>query len=110
MKQKYDTLRICIGPNIYPSFSSIKELYNLEMGLPVKYAHKLSDKVLNPLALEKTNVGLAVSIFTESTINGCSYYSKTGLPCFDDTAEFLKIITNWWDVMNLKSPCKGKHK
>ena len=98
------------GTTKYPCFANIEELHNLELGAPVKYAHKLSDKVLNPLALEKTNVSLATSIFDESTINALSYYSKTGMPCFDDTAEFLQIIKNWWDVMNVKSPNKGKHK
>ena len=40
----------------YPSFGHIKELHHLEMGAATKYAHKLSDKVIDPLALEKTNV------------------------------------------------------
>ena len=98
------------GPNKYPSFGSIEQLHSLELGAPIKFAHKLSDKVLNPLALEKTNVSLATSVFDESTINALSYYGESGMPGFADTAEFLQIIKNWWDVLNVKPPCKGKHK
>ena len=100
-----------ILPNMYPMFDHIKKVHELEMGNPVKYAHKLSDKVINPLALEKTNVSLATAVFDESTTNALKHFSKLdGFQGMADTAEFLQIIKNWWDVLNVKSVFKGKHK
>ena len=43
------------------NFNHIKSLCHIEMGKPIKMAHKLNDKVLNPCSLEKTNVKLADS-------------------------------------------------
>ena len=96
--------------NFYPNFAHVKELQNIEIGKPVKIAHKISDKVINPLALEKTNVSLADALFDESTINGLLFYGRNGFPAFIQTAKFLRIIRNWWDTFNVKSKCKGKHK
>ena len=94
----------------YPTFQHVIQLHNLEMGETVKYAHKLSDKVINPLALEKTDVSLAVSLVTDSTIGGLYHFSKKGFPAFADTAEFLQIVKNWWDILNVKSLSKEKNK
>ena len=96
--------------NFYPNFAHVKELQNIEIDKPVKIAHKISDKVINPLALEKTNVSLADALFDESTINGLLFYGKNGFPAFIETAKFLRIIRNWWDTFNVKSKFKGKHK
>ena len=82
----------------------------MELGKAVKYGHKLNDKVLNPLALEKTNVMLAQSCFHESTINALRYYGVTDHHHFLVTADFLEIIRNWWDTVNVKSKEKGRHK
>ena len=64
------------GLKIDPYMQHIKELYKLELGKPVKYAYKLSDKVLHPMPIEKTNVNLADCLFHESTINALEYYAK----------------------------------
>ena len=96
--------------NIYPNFAHIRQLEHLERGKPIKIAHKLTEKVLKPLALEKTNVMLANDLFHECTINGLEYYAKNGFGSFAHTAQFLRIIRNWWDTFNVKSPWKGVHK
>ena len=96
--------------NFYPNFAHLRQLQNIEISKPVKIAHKLSDKVINPLALEKTNVSIADNLFAESTINGLLFYGKEGFPQFIQTAKFLRIIRNWWDMFNVKSRFKGKHK
>ena len=85
-------------------------MQDIEIGNPVKIAHKLNDKVLNPRSLEKTNVRLADALFHESTINGLEYYGKNGFPYFTHTAKFLRVIRNWWDQCNVKSMYKGEHK
>jgi len=57
-----------------PSFLHLEELFDLELGKPLKLAYRLSDKVLHPTNIEKTNVGLADSIFHD-------YYSGSFALC-----------------------------
>ena len=71
------------------------------MGKPVKMAHKLNDKVLNPSSLEKTSVKLADNIFHESTINALTYYANNGYPVFNGTVDFLKLICNLFNTIQL---------
>ncbi len=91
-------------------FDHIEEMYTLELGKPVKMAYKLNDKVLHPSNIEKTNVQLADSLFHESTIGGLRYYSEHGHPEWADTANFLQVIRNWWNIVNVKGPTVGKRK
>ena len=78
-------------------------MYELELGKPIKMAHKLSDKVLNPSTIEKTNVKLADSCFHESTINALKYHSNYGHKEFSETAEVLQIFRTWFNAVNVKS-------
>ena len=91
------------GQEIAPDFNHIVELYKLELGQPVKIAHKLNDKVLNPQPIEKTNVELADRLFHESTIAALDYYSERGHPEWKKTANFLRIVRIWWNICNVKS-------
>jgi hypothetical protein len=77
------------GEKIAPDMDHIECLRKIELGRPAKYAHKLTDKVLHPMPIQKTNVKLADSLFHESTIEGLVYYSKHGHPEFQNTASFL---------------------
>ena len=85
------------------SVDHVKELYELEFGKPIKMAYKLSDQVLNPSTIEKTNVRLADSFFHESTINALQYHSKNGHEDFAETAELLEIFRKWFNAVNVKS-------
>ena len=58
------------------NFDHVVKVYELELGKPVKFAQKLNDQCLNPAAIEKCNVSLAVSVFHESTINALDQYSN----------------------------------
>ncbi len=91
-------------------YNHLELLYNLELGKPVKIAYKLSDKVLHPTNIEKTNVLLADSIFHESTIAGLRFYAKEGRPEWDDTANFLHVVRNWWNILNVKNRNLGFRK
>jgi len=92
-------------------FQHLIDLFKLEMGKPAKMAYKLSDKVLHPKPIEKTNVSLAVAIFDPSTIAAMEYYSKhLCLPEWKGTCRFLKIVLQWWQIVNVKNPCTGIHK
>ena len=78
------------------------------MSKSIKLAHKLNDKVLNPCVLEKTNVKLADSLFHSSTINALIYYSSHGYPEFNYTADFLTIVRNWFNMMNVQTFYHGQ--
>ena len=42
-------------------------------------------------------------MYHESTINVLNYYSNHGYPDFKETADFLSIIRNWFNTVNVKS-------
>ena len=67
-------------------------------------AHKITDKVINPVSIEKTNVHLADACFHNSTINALRYYAKNGKPHFTETADVLQLMRNWWGIMNAYLP------
>ncbi len=93
------------------SFFHLEDLYSIEMGKPVKMAYKLSDKVLHPTNIEKTNVQLADSLFHESTIAALRFYAnEKNIPGFNDTADFLQVVRNWWNILNVKNPLLGTKK
>ena len=96
----------------HADFNHIVGLYNLEASSSLKKAHKLSPAALNPKSIEKTSVTLATSVFAESTRDALRYYAE-----HDDrhaewrgTADFISLVLKLWNVMNVKSSCKGKHK
>ncbi len=91
------------------SFLHLEQLYNLELGKPIKMAYKLSDKVLHPTNIEKTNVLLADSLFHESTIAGLRFYAEE-FPDWKYTADFLQVVRNWWNILNVKSAFIGTRK
>jgi len=93
----------------YPTFKHIERMYTMEVGKPLKMAHKLNDKVMHPLSIEKTNVKLADAVFHESTINALEFYSSSH-PEFADTVEFLKIVRKMWNITNVKTPKVGQKK
>ena len=94
---------------INPMFEHIKEVYGMEMGKPVKYGYKLNDKNLASKPIERCNVQLADAIFHESTINALTVYANI-FPEFLDTAEYLRRIRKWWNIVNVNSLTMGKRK
>ena len=63
----------------------------MELSKPVKTAYDLNDECLNPQAIEKVKVGLAVHIFCELIRNAFPYYVKNGQPEWEGTLNFLKL-------------------
>ena len=96
------------GGNLHASFDHLNELYDIELGKSVRMAYKLSDKMLRPTSIEKTDVGLADSCFHESTINALRYYSNHGYSKFFETAEVLQIFRTWSNATNVKSLYAGQ--
>ena len=65
--------------------------------------YKLTEQVLHPQAIEKTNVKLADGAFHESTLNALEYYVAHGYAYFEGTALFIKIVKDWFNQVNVKS-------
>ena len=93
---------------IFPKFSDLEELYNIEYGKTQKMAYKLNEQVLHPQSIEKTNVKLADAAFHESTINALTYYAAHGYENFKNSAIFIKRIRNWFSQVNVKSADYGR--
>ena len=72
-----------------PKISHLQKVYNRELGKHLKIAHRLSEKVLHPSTIEKTNEKLADVLFHNSTINALMFYTDNGYPEFYDKANYL---------------------
>ena len=93
------------------NFQDIVDLYNHEATMALKKAHRLSAATLDPKNIEKTSVKLAVSVFCESTRDALKFYSaQENKSTWGDTGDFISLILKLWNVMNVKSRTKGKHK
>lgn len=106
-----------LWPEYLPSgctadFNHVVQLYNHESSAALKKAHKLSPSVLQPKSIEKTSVKLATAVFCESTRDALQYYATH---CSDKaewagTASFISVVLKLWNIMNVKTSAKGKHK
>ena len=92
-------------------FQDVVDLFNHEATMPLKKAHRLTPATLAPKSIEKTSVKLATSVFHESTRDALQFYAvNEGKATWSETADFISLILKLWNVMNVKSSCKGKHK
>ena len=92
-------------------FQHVTDLYNLESTMSLKKAHRLTPAALQPKSIEKTSVKLATSVFSESTRDALQFYaSNENKQEWNGTADFISLIIKLWNVMNVKSRTKGKHK
>ena len=93
------------------NFQHVVDLFNLESNMTLKQAHRLTPAALKPKSIEKTSVKLATSIFSESTRNALVFYATNeGRSDWASTADFITLILKLWNVLNVKSSSKGKHK
>ena len=99
--------RILMTRKFEANFEHVVRLYKSEIGKPIKYAYKLTDKVMTPNGIEKTSVKLADALFHRSTIEGIKVYGEKECPDFLLTASFLEIIRDSWDSFNVKAPDVG---
>ncbi|GBM92343.1 hypothetical protein AVEN_9188-1 [Araneus ventricosus] len=90
-------------------FATIRELCNLESDKLVKYGFRLKLKALVPSSMERRNVKLVLCIFNEHVTEALAELGeKNKLLYSKDTSDFLKIIIKWWQIVNVKTPNKGK--
>jgi len=93
------------------NFRHIAELYHTESTSSEKKAHRLTPATLNPRNIEKTSVKLAVSVFSESTRDALQFYANhQGHSACLSTAEILSLVIKLWNVLNVKTSHKGRHK
>ena len=59
--------------------------------------------MLFPTKVEWSNTQLANAALHESTIAGLEHFADNGHPNFKHTAEFLRYIRRWFDIVNVKN-------
>lgn len=91
------------------SISHLEKVYEIERFNTLKLAPQLTYKVLHTSSLDKQNVYLATCIFNKKNIEALQFYRDQLGANVDGTIEFLTIIVNLWDILNVKSPEKGFH-
>jgi hypothetical protein len=98
------------GIPLSADINHIKNIYLQELRHPIKQAHKITRKVLNPLPVERTNVSLADSFFHESTYCALESLSDDANEDVIKTCNFLKLIRKWWNFVNVKTKGCGHRK
>ena len=102
------TTKPCIGFAL-ASFNSLKQLHNAECNSLVKFAYKLLVKALNPSTFELQNVKLALQIFNNFTVEALMIPGENlNISHYANMSVFIKIIVTWWQIVNVKTPLKGK--
>ncbi|KAG0709956.1 hypothetical protein GWK47_023779 [Chionoecetes opilio] len=90
--------------DIHVDIGHLVSVYNCELGKEAKMAYRLTDKVLNPTRIERTNVQLVAAATHESTTTALVYYAdKCSRPTFKETAAFLCLLRKWFNTCNVKS-------
>ena len=91
------------GIDVRADFKHVEMVFKLESGKPIKMAHRLSEKALHPSVIERSNVQHAEAVFHASTVNAMTFYATTSHPEMQPTANFLRLIRRWWDIVNCKT-------
>ena len=99
--QLYDFSETYFAP-----FSTLYELHKLEVDKIIKFSYNLSLKALFPSNCQ--NVKLVLKVFNENISNSLNALGPShNLPHYNGLSVFIKIITRWWSVMNVKTLFKG---
>lgn len=85
----------------------LKDIYHREKNEILKLAPALSQKVLYPTSLERQNVNIALRLFDEKNIVALEKYAPDG---YSATAEYMKEMSPWFKIMNVRAPETGIHK
>lgn len=96
------------GQVLTASFGTLRKAHEQESNELLRLAPTLSLKALNPSNLERQNVKLVLKIFNLSTIAALTSSTLAQLQHAKGTAEFIRIILTWWNIVNVKTPHKGQ--
>ena len=93
----------------FASFDSLKQLHHMEAQNTLKFSYKLSVKALHPSNLERQNVKLVLQLFSDYVSQSLLLLgNKFNILHYHDTGVFVKVITTWWEIVNVKTPRKGR--
>ena len=94
------------------SFSHLAVIYQLEQTSVIKQGNRLNYKCLHPHSIERLNVKLALRVFCDITVASLRTFgpSQEQLPNWEGTQFVIEIILKFWNIVNVKTPFKGKHK
>ena len=95
---------------ITAKFSHIKELFHMEVGAPLKLAHKLTNDCLCPTNIQRSSFKIFAAVFHESTVNALKYYVANGHSEWRGTQIFVDLIHKLACIVNVKTPCVGFQK
>ncbi|XP_077484882.1 uncharacterized protein LOC144094883 [Amblyomma americanum] len=91
------------------SFAAVRQLYSSEKTSLVKAAYRLNAKAVNPTSMERQNVKLALDVINQFVSNALrTHGSAFKIPQAESTALFIDVILTWWQIVNVKTPCKGQ--
>ncbi|KAJ3652723.1 hypothetical protein Zmor_018661 [Zophobas morio] len=90
-------------------FEAVRTLHLVEKDNLLKYGYTLSLKALFPTTIERQNVKLVLQVFNQSIVTALRQFGpRKNLISFEDTAIYLQIFCQWWDIVNTKTLLKGK--
>lgn len=93
------------------SLLTLKKLHEVEHYKLAKYAHMLTTRALFPKNIERQNVKLVLQIFNMHTVEGLQLAGPLfNIDNYESTAEYIRIIVTWWNIINVKTLFKGQHK
>ena len=75
----------------------------------LRMAHKLNSTVFDPTNIQRSSARMATSVFSDSTVHAMEYYSRTH-PAWTGTFCFLKLVTEMWKIINVKTSKIGHRK
>ncbi|KAF2366592.1 Reverse transcriptase domain [Trinorchestia longiramus] len=87
--------KISLDNETTASFADVKELYESEKG-SILTTTILTQFAVNPSPLQLQNVQYVLKVFNDKVV---AVLKLRGCP---DTAKFIQIILNWWNVVNVE--------
>ncbi|XP_039285920.1 uncharacterized protein LOC120351775 isoform X1 [Nilaparvata lugens] len=91
------------------SFGCLKKVYDIEnkSANVIKFAHTLSMKTLSPTNFERQCVKFVLNVFNEHVVEGLLAIGRLhSIEHCDSTADFIKFISKWWRIVNVKTMFK----
>ena len=86
---------------------ALKHLHRLECHQNLKFNFRLFVKLLHPSNLERQNVKIVLQVFNEYVSQALiQLEAKFNILHYQDTSNFIEIISTWWDVVNVKTSRK----
>jgi len=89
------------GVSKVAKWSVLKELFLLESKSLVKLSD-LNETAVAPKPVERQRVSTCLQVFSEKTHSALLTHPALKRNDVEDTASFLKIVINWWKILNVK--------